>query len=56
MHQFNPHYQLPTRKHFTKVTIPALVNDVKSKTEEQIKSNIFQLQQTSGNLLLGIHT
>ena len=38
IHQFNPHYQLPTHKHFTKVAIPALVNDVKSKIEEQIKS------------------
>ena len=37
-HQFNPHYQLPTHKHFTKVAIPVLVNDVKSKIEEQIKS------------------
>ena len=38
IHQFNPHYQLPTHKHFTKVAIPVLVNDVKSKIEEQIKS------------------
>ena len=38
LYQFNPRYQLPTRKHFTKVAIPALVNDVKSKIEEQIKS------------------
>ena len=38
LYQFNPRYQLLTRKHFTKVAIPALVNDVKSKIEEQIKS------------------
>ena len=38
IHHFNPRYQLPTRKHFTKVAIPALVNDVKCKIEEQIKS------------------
>ena len=28
IYQFNPCYQLPIRKHFTKVAIPALVNDV----------------------------
>ena len=38
LYQFNPRYQLPTRKHFTKVAIPPLVNDVKSKIEEQINS------------------
>ena len=38
LHQFNPRYQLPTHKHFTKVAVPALVNQVKSKIEEQIKS------------------
>ena len=38
LHQFNPRYQLPTRKHFTKVAVPALVTEVKSKIEEQIKS------------------
>ena len=38
IHQFNPRYQLPTHKHFTKVAIPVLVNAVKSKIEEQIKS------------------
>ena len=38
IHQFNPRYQLPTRKHFTKVAVPALVTEVKSKIEQQIKS------------------
>ena len=38
IHQFNPCYHLPAHKHFTKVEIPALVNDVISKIEEQIKS------------------
>ena len=38
LNQFNPHYQLPTRKHFTKVAVPPLVNEVKGKVEEQIKS------------------
>ena len=38
LHQFNPRYVLPTCKHFTKVAVPALVNEVKSKIEEQIKN------------------
>ena len=38
IHQFNPRCQLPTRKHFTKVAIPVLINDVQSKIKEQIKS------------------
>ena len=37
LQQFNPRYQLPTRKHFTKVAVPALVNEVKSEIEEKIK-------------------
>ena len=64
LYQFNPRYQLPTHKHFTKVA-PALVNDVNSKIEEQIKSKeldyfsattIFLLQQISGLPLLKTHT
>ena len=50
IHQFNPCYQLPTYKHFTKVAIPALVNDLKCKIKEQIKSKqleYFLLQQAS---------
>jgi len=31
-------YQLPSRTHFTKVAVPALVNDVKSGIEEKIKA------------------
>ena len=38
LHQFNPCYQLPTHKHFTKVAGPALVIEVKGKIEQQIKS------------------
>ena len=38
LHQFNPHYQLPTRKHFTKVTVSVLVTEVEDKIEQQIKS------------------
>jgi len=35
---FNPRYQLPTRKHFTKVAVPALVSDVKGTIQEKIQS------------------
>jgi len=35
---FNPRYQLPTRKHFTKVAVPALVSDVKGAIQEKIQS------------------
>ena len=38
LYQFNPHYQLPTCKQFTKVAAPVLATEVKSKIEQQIKS------------------
>ena len=58
LHQFNPRYQLPTRKHFTKVAVPALVTEVKGKIEQQIKSkelDYFLLQQIFGLQLLETH-
>ena len=33
---FNPRHQLPTRKHFTKVEVPALVSEVKEGIQEKI--------------------
>ena len=39
IHQFNPHYQLPTCKHFIKVAIPALVS-MTSKAKLKSKSKV----------------
>lgn len=50
LHQFNPCYQLPTRKHFTKVAVPALVNEVKCKIEEQIKDKQLDYFSATTNL------
>ena len=38
LQRFNPRYQLPSRKHFTKVAIPRLVSEVRGKIECQIAS------------------
>ena len=38
LQKFNPRYQLPTRKHFTKVAIPRLVSEVRGNIECQIAS------------------
>ena len=47
---FNPRYQLPTHKHFTKVAIPALVNEVKEGIEEKIKTKQLNYFSATTNL------
>ena len=36
LHKFNPRYQLPSRNHFTKVSIPQLVVETRTVIESQI--------------------
>ena len=52
LQRFNLRYQLPTRKHFTKVAIPRLISEVRGKIECQMASR--QLEYFSATIDLWI--
>ena len=50
LYKFNPRFQLPTRKHFTKVAIPSLVSQVRDKIEGLIAGRELEYFSTTTDL------
>ena len=41
LNKFNPHYDVPSRNHFSRVAIPALYSEVKSEIQQKINDQQF---------------
>ena len=56
LNKFNPHYDVPSHNHFSRVAIPALYSEVKSEIQQKINDQQFVYYAGTTDLWLSIIT